>query len=79
PFKSTLRYYKKIYSKRHPAHFSGLLGELSQCEELILQLASIKCLLWPNNWNYGLGGLVDGVLREYISVPAQAVVKTAKS
>ncbi|CAG7955321.1 unnamed protein product [Penicillium nalgiovense] len=27
------------------------------------------------NWGNGLGGPVDGVLREYIAVPAQAVVK----
>jgi len=31
------------------------------------------------NWSNGLGGPVDGVLQEYISVPAQAVVKIPES
>ncbi|CAG8232829.1 unnamed protein product [Penicillium salamii] len=30
------------------------------------------------NWENGLGGPIDGVLREYISVPAQTVVKVPK-
>ena len=31
------------------------------------------------NWNHGLGGPIDGVLREYLSVPATAVVKLPDS
>jgi NADPH:quinone reductase-like Zn-dependent oxidoreductase len=31
------------------------------------------------NWNSGLGGPVDGVMREYIALPAQSVVKIPES
>lgn len=31
------------------------------------------------NWNNGLGGPIDGVLREYVTIPAEAVVKLPDS
>lgn len=31
------------------------------------------------NWNFGLGGPIDGMLRQYVAVPASAVLKIPKS
>lgn len=52
----------------------GVLG-FSQGDKVIITFDPATLYGPMKSWTTGLGGPVDGVLREYISVPAHAVVK----
>jgi NADPH:quinone reductase-like Zn-dependent oxidoreductase len=46
----------------------------------VIATFDIATLYGPiRNWNNGLGGPIDGVLREYVTIPAGAVVKIPES
>lgn len=53
----------------------GVSSELEKGDKVVIAFDPDSLYGPIKSWATGLGGPVDGVLREYISVPSQAVVK----